>query len=76
MTTMSLSLTVHDAAAALDLYKQAFGAAERSRVTTPTGQVVAEMSIDGNEFLVVGENPAASNLSPKTLGGTSVRVSL
>jgi PhnB protein len=76
MTALWPALTVHDAAAAIEFYKKAFGATERSRVTTPRGQIVAEMSIDGNDFLVVDENPEAFNLSPKTLGGTSVRVSL
>jgi uncharacterized glyoxalase superfamily protein PhnB len=34
------------------------------------------MSIDGLRFFVVDENPAAFNVSPKALGGTTVRVSL
>ena len=76
MTDLSPSLTVHDAAAAIDFYKRAFGADEKSRLTTPTGQMVAEMSLEGNDFLVVDENPSAFNLSPRTLGGTSVRISL
>jgi PhnB protein len=69
-------LTVGDASAAIDFYRRAFDATERSRVVTPTGQVVAEMSIDGQPFFVVDENPEAFNLSPETLGGTSVRISL
>jgi PhnB protein len=76
MTDISPSLTVHDAAAAIDFYKAAFGATEKSRMTTPGGQIVAQLSLDGNDFLVVDENPGAFNLSPKTLGGTSVRISL
>jgi PhnB protein len=69
-------LTVKNAAAAVDFYAQAFGAMERERLTTPTGQIVAEMSIGGDPFFVVDENPNAFNLSPETLGGTSVRISL
>jgi len=34
------------------------------------------MEIDGAEFLVVDENPQAFNVSPQTLGGTTVRISL
>src|SRR5688500_20355435 len=49
---------------------------ERSRLTTPTGQIVAELALDGQPFGVVDENPGASNLSPAALGGTSVRISL
>jgi PhnB protein len=69
-------LTVRNAAAAIDFYKQAFGADELSRLTTPTGQIVAELSIDGAPFNVADENPEGSNLSPERLGGTSVRIDL
>ena len=34
------------------------------------------MFVDGLEFFVVDENPDAFNLSPKMLGGTTVRMSL
>lgn len=69
-------LTVRNAAEAIEFYRNAFGATERSRLTTPTGQIVAELALDGQRFSVVDENPDASNLSPQSLGGTSVRVSL
>lgn len=69
-------LTVSNAAAAVDFYRQAFGAVEGQRFTSPTGQVVAEMTLDSEQFFVVDENPEAFNLSPETLGGTSVRISL
>jgi len=78
MVTSSLApmLTVKDASAATDFYIRAFGATEGSRLETPTGQIVAQMFVDGLEFFVVDENPDAFNLSPKTLGGTTVRMSL
>lgn len=69
-------LTVRNAAEAIEFYRNAFGATERSRLTTPTGQIVAELALDGQRFSVVDENPGAFNLSPQSLGGTSVRVSL
>src|ERR1700694_3714203 len=75
-TTILPFLTVRNAAGAIDFYKQAFGADELSRLTTPTGQIVAELSIDGAPFNVVDENPEGSNLSPERLGGTSVRIDL
>jgi PhnB protein len=75
-TSITPMLTVKDAAGAVDFYAQAFGATERERLTTPTGQIVAEMSIGEDVFFVVDENPDAFNLSPETLGGTSVRISL
>jgi hypothetical protein len=34
------------------------------------------MAIDAARFLVVDEAPANFNLSPETLGGTSVRINL
>jgi PhnB protein len=75
LTSIKPVLTVRNASAALDFYKRAFGATEVSRVTNPNG-IVAEMSIDGAEFMVVDEVPEALNLSPETLGGTSVRIHL
>jgi PhnB protein len=69
-------LTVADAARAIDFYKEAFGANELSRLETPQGQIVAELEIDGAPINVTDENPDGHNLSPDTLGGTSVRVDL
>jgi PhnB protein len=34
------------------------------------------MAIDGLRFFVVDEHPAAFNLSPRALGGTTVRLNL
>jgi PhnB protein len=75
-SSLTPMLTVKDASAAVDFYARAFGATEGSRLQTPTGQVVAQMLLDGLEFYVVDENPDAFNTSPQTLGGTSVRLSL
>jgi len=75
-TSMTPMLTVIDAVGAIDFYHRAFGALEISRSTTPGGQIVAELAIDGARFGVVDENQAAFNISPQSLGGTSVRVSL
>ena len=69
-------LTVKDARGVVEFYKKAFGAIEISRQSTPTGQFIIEMSLEGQRFYAVDENPAGFNLSPKTLGGTSVRMSL
>lgn len=69
-------LTVKDTRSAVEFYRRAFGAAELSRVSTPTGQLIVELTIDDQRFYVADENPAAFNLSPATLGGTSVRISL
>ena len=75
-SSLTPMLTVKDAGAAIAFYRNAFGAVEESRVTAPTGQVVAELAIDGLSFFVVDENPAAFNLSPSSLDGTTVRMNL
>lgn len=76
LVSLTPMLTVRNASAAVEFYRQAFGAVERQRFTASTGQVVAEMTIDSDKFFVVDANPEAFNLSPETLGGTSVRISL
>jgi PhnB protein len=75
-TKITPLLTVRNAAGAIEFYGRAFGAREVDRLTTPSGQIVAELSIDGAQLFVVDENPDAFNLSPETLGGTSVRIDL
>lgn len=76
MTSITPMLTVKNAAQAIEFYGRAFGAKEVSRLTTPSGQIVAELAIDGQVFGVVDENPKAHNLSPQALRGTTVRISL
>jgi PhnB protein len=78
MATSSLTpmLTVKNAVAAIEFYREAFAAVEQARFTAPTGHVVAEMAIDGLRFFVVDENPEAFNLSPTSLDGTTVRINL
>jgi PhnB protein len=75
VTSIQPVLTVRDAVAAVEFYKRAFGATEVSRTTNPNG-IVAELAIDGAMFMVVDEVPEAFNVSPATLGGTSVRIHL
>jgi PhnB protein len=78
MTASSLTpmLTVKNAIAAIEFYRDAFDAVEQARFTAPTGHVVADLAIDGLRFFVVDENPEAFNLSPTSLEGTTVRINL
>ena len=69
-------LTVKDARGVVEFYKRAFGANELSRQSTPSGQFIIEMALGDERFYAVDENPAAFNLSPGSLHGTSVRMSL
>jgi PhnB protein len=75
-TKMVPMLSLRNAARAIDFYVRAFGARDRSRVSSPEGRVVALLAIDDAEFGVVDEAPQVGNLSPETLGGTSVRISI
>lgn len=74
--TITPVLTVRDAAQAIAFYLRAFGAEEIYRNTYPDGRVVAEMAVEGARFRVADEAPEASNLSPQTLNGTTVRINL
>jgi PhnB protein len=76
VATLVPILSLRDAAQAIDFYRRAFGARELSRSTTPEGRIVAFLAIGESEFGVVDEAERVGNLSPRTLGGTSVRMSL
>jgi PhnB protein len=66
-------LSVRDTAAAIDFYKQAFGAEEIYRLTEPTGRVGhAEIKLGSYVIMLADENPAYDFPGPQTLGGTTV----
>jgi PhnB protein len=69
-------LTVRGAAEAVAFYAQAFGAEEIYRNSYPDGRIVVEMAMGHARFRVADESLDASNQSPDTLGGTSVRINL
>jgi PhnB protein len=70
-------LGVKDAAAAIEFYKDAFGAVERERLTGPDGSVAhAGLEIGGSMIMLAEENLEWGNVSPTTLGGTTVRLHL
>lgn len=65
-------LAVHDAAAAIDFYKAAFGAKELGERYPWEGKIGhAELEISGAVVMLADEFPEF-NKSPKTLGGTPV----
>jgi|SRR5437588_976803 len=70
-------LVVHDAAKAIDLYKQAFDATEIHRMATPNGKIGhAELKIGDSVIMLADEMPGTSNRSPKALGGTTASIFL
>ena len=75
--SLSPALAVHSGADAIKFYQAAFGATELFRLTDPeTGKVGhAELLINGSLVMLADEYPT-HNKSPRTLGGTSVKLSL
>jgi len=75
--TVSFTLSVRRAGAAVDFYKAAFGATELHRVESRDGDVVAQIDIDGFGFFVADEAPEYGNFSPQSVEGRgTVRLSL
>ena len=68
-------LGVHDAAAAIEFYKDAFGATEVMRLPMPNGKIGhAEVKIGNSLLMLADEAPDVGHNSPKTLGGTTVKL--
>jgi len=67
-------LIISGAAAAIDFYKQAFGATEVLRMPDPSGQKIghAELKIGDASFMLADEYPDMGHRSPASLGGTPV----
>ncbi len=74
-------LIVSNGCAALNFYKEAFGAEEVDRMMTPDGKklIHGELILDRHKFFVSDEFDASEGgtcKSPQTLGGTGVRITL
>ena len=68
-------LSVKGAADAIEFYKKAFGATEMMRLPNPDGTLGhAEIKIGDALIMLADEYPDYGNVSPKTLGGSSVRL--
>ena len=64
------SLTLDDASAAIEIYKRAFAATELYRLPGPGGKVMhAELKIGNSHIMLSDEFPDCGALSPKTIGG-------
>jgi uncharacterized glyoxalase superfamily protein PhnB len=65
-------LVVRDGVAALDFYRDAFGAAEEQRFLGDDGRIGhAEIRIGGSKLMLADEYPEHGIVGPQTLGGTS-----
>ena len=70
-------ISVVGAGKAIEFYEKAFGAKEVGRVTMPDGSIGhAELQIGDSKLLLAEENKTWGNLSPQTLGGSTVTLTL
>ena len=70
------TLSVRRSSAAVEFYQKAFDAVIVFCIADPDGGVVAQLSIDGVQFIVADEAPDYENFSPETLGGSTIRMGL
>ncbi|MPZ19158.1 MAG: VOC family protein [Luteitalea sp.] len=67
--TVTPSLTLENAAQAIDWYKEGLGAAEVSRATGASGEIMhAEIEIGNSRVMV--QDPMMGGKGPKTIGGS------
>jgi PhnB protein len=70
-------LCVDGASAAIEFYVKVFGATERMRMPGPDGKVGhAELEIGDGLIMLADEHPDIGVLSPRTIGGTPVTISI
>jgi PhnB protein len=70
-------LSVDGAAAAIDFYAAVFGATERMRMPAPGGKIGhAELELGDGLLMLADEAPEIGFLSPRTVGGTPVILSV
>lgn len=70
-------MVMHDAAAAIDFYKNVFGATELFRMDSPGGKIGhCEMMFGDSHIMLADEHPEMGALSPRSVGGTPVSLML
>lgn len=70
-------LCIEGASAAIEFYRNVFGATERMRMAEPDGRLGhAELEIGTAVIMLSDEFPDLGVLSPKTIGGTPVTMTL
>lgn len=74
---LSAAIAVQNCTEAIEFYKKAFGAVELYRLVDPGDGKIghAEITINGGLLMLSDEYPAF-NKSPKTLGGTTVKMNI
>jgi PhnB protein len=73
--TLTAYLAVDDAAAAIEFYKNAFGATERMRMDAPGDKIGhAELQIGDSVFMLSDPFPQSSVKSPQEAGATTASI--
>jgi PhnB protein len=75
-TTVTTLLNVRRGTRAIDFYIHAFDATILSRMDADDGTVVAHLAVGRGDFWVADESLPHQNLSPESLGGSSMRMVL
>jgi PhnB protein len=72
-STLTPGLAVRDAARAIEFYKKALGAKEKSRMLGPDGKIMHADIMIGNSHIMLGEeNVQMNNPSPLSLNGSPI----
>jgi PhnB protein len=75
--TVTPYLCIDGAAQAIEFYTDVFGATERMRMPSPDGKIGhAELTIGNSVVMLSDEWPDMQALSPRTIGGTPVTLSV
>jgi len=75
--SLTAYISVKGAIAAIEFYKNSFGAKETGRLTMPDGSIGhAELEIGDSKIMIAEENEQWGNRSPQTIGGTPVSLCL
>ncbi len=75
--SLNAYIIIKNCAEAIEFYKKAFNAVEKYRLLMPDGTIGhAEIEIEGTLLMMSEENPDWGALSPTTLGGTPLMLSL
>jgi PhnB protein len=74
---LSTYLCFKNASAAIDFYKEAFGATEVMRLAEPSGKMGhAEIQIGDSMIMMSDEYPDYGSLSPEAIGGSPIKLHL
>ena len=75
--SLNAYITIKGCSEAIEFYKIAFGATEKSRLVMPNGTIAhAELDIEGSLLMMSEENPDWGTQSPATLGGNPLTIGL